>query len=123
MRIGINPEKNKKKIIWYKLHRIIIPVYIPTEEKKYFDNLFEVFKISIGSLLKTTSKQFTNITIINNNCNKEVTNYINSLIESNLIDKHIHNSINKGQVNSILSEVRSCHEEVITIADADVFYF
>lgn len=123
MRIGINPEKNKKKIIRYKLHRIIIPVYIPTEEKKYFDNLFEVFKISIGSLLKTTSKQFTNITIINNNCNKEVTNYINSLIESNLIDKHIHNSINKGKVNSILSEVRSCHEEVITIADADVFYF
>ena len=44
-------------------------------------------------------------------------------LESNLIDKHIYNSINMGKVNSILSEVRSCHEEVITIADADVFYF
>ena len=123
MRVGNNPEKNKNKLIRYKLHRIIIPVYIPNEKDTYFDNLFTVFKTSIDSLLKTIDKEHTKISVINNACNKIVSHYINELLLSNYIDKHIHYSSNMGKVNTILSEAKGSYEDFITIADADVFYY
>ena len=66
MRIGVNPEKIKKTKILYKIHRVIIPVFIP-EKDLYFENSFEVLKKCLKSLLKTIDADKTNITIINNN--------------------------------------------------------
>ncbi len=123
MRIGINPEKIKKTKISYKKHRVIIPVYIPNSNEKYFDNLFSVFKISINSLIQTIQHNDTNITIINNDCKKEVTDFIDDLINENKIDKHVKLSLNYGKVYTILSEVKASYERLITIADADVFYY
>ncbi|WP_347175245.1 hypothetical protein [Polaribacter uvawellassae] len=123
MRIGTNPEKDKKIKINYKQHRVIIPVYIPDSNEKYFKNLFDVFKVSINSLIKTTNSKQTNITIINNNCNKDVTTYIDNLLEEKKIDKHLKMASNYGKLYTILSEAKASYEELITIADADVYYF
>ncbi|MFC2109195.1 glycosyltransferase family A protein [Bacteroidota bacterium] len=123
MRIGSNPEKEKFTKILYKKHRVIIPVYIPDSKDGYFNNLFDVFKASINSLLSTINVNDTNISIINNNCKHEVTDYINNLLEQKLIDKHIVYKENYGKVFSILSEARASYEDFISIADADVFYF
>lgn len=122
MRIGFNPEKKKSKEIEYKKHRVIIPVYIPDSDEKYFENLFLIFKASLNSLLKTTDKSLTNITIINNNCKKEITDFIDKLLANKKIDKHVKLSTNYGKVYTILSEVKATYEELITIADADVLY-
>ena len=123
MRIGRNPEKIKPASIIYKEHRIIIPVYIPDSGDAYYKNLFIVFKTSINSLLKTLDNNKTNITIINNNCNLEVTNYIDQLLTKKKIDKHVKLAFNYGKVYTVIAEARASFEKLITIADADVFYF
>ena len=123
MRIGTNPEKDKYNEINYKDHRVIIPVYVPYSKENYYKNLFEVFKFSILSLLKSINNQQTNITIINNNSNAEVTNYIDNLLSDKKIDKHVKLSSNYGKVFTILSEAKSSFENFITIADADVFFY
>ena len=123
MRIGVNPEKNNYNSINYKTHRIIIPVYIPNSKDEYFNNLFSVFKTSLNSLIKTTDIKETNITIINNNCREEVTEYIDDLLKEKVIDKHVQLASNYGKIYTILAEARASYEQLITIADADVFYF
>lgn len=123
MRIGTNPEKEKFQKIQYKLHRVIIPVYIPNDSHDYFKNLDIVFYASINSLLKTIDAKQTNITIINNNSTKEVTEFIDNLLCKGLIDKHVKYHWNYGKVYSILQEARASYEDFITIADADVFFF
>ncbi len=123
MRIGENPEKEKSKKIKYKFFRVIVPVYIPEEESEYFNNAFSVFKKSIYSLLNTIDAENTNITIINNNCKKEVTDYINLLLFNKDIDRHIHCKENYGKIQTILQEGRGCYEDFIAIIDSDVFFF
>lgn len=117
-----NPEKFKFTKIKYKQHRIIIPVYIPESDELYFSKLFDVFKLSINSLLSTTNKEQTVITIINNNCKSEVTLFIDELFNEKKIDKHIKLVENLGKVYTIISELNASFEPFITIADADVFY-
>lgn len=122
MRTIPNPEKFKKSEIVYKNHRVIIPVYIPSSNDEYFLSLFDVFKSSVNSLLNTINIDNSAITIINNYCKPEVTQYIDNLLKANKIDKHVKLSENYGKVHVILSEAKGCYEEYITIADADVFY-
>lgn len=122
MRIGANPEKKKGIRLHYKKHRVIIPVYIPDVEDAYFMNLFNVFKISMESLLETISTE-TLVTIINNDCKNEVSDYINKLLDEKKIDKHIKLAKNYGKVYTAVAEARASYEDYITIADADVFYF
>lgn len=123
MRTKNNPEKEKLNKISYVDHRIIIPLYIPSSEDEYFKGLFKVFKLSIESLLKTINLNTTKITVINNDCKKEVTDYIQQLLESKVIDKHIILSKNYGKVYPILKELKSLSEPYVTVADADVYYF
>lgn len=123
MRIGSNPEKKQLSRITYKPHRVIVPVYIPDSKEDYFKNLFEIFKISINSLINTTDKELTNITIINNKCKPEVTNYIDCLVKESKIDKHVNLSNNYGKVYTVLTEARASLEPFITISDADVFFY
>lgn len=123
MRIGNNPEKAKSIKLQYKLHRVIIPVYIPNEDNEYFKNLDAVFFANLNSLLKTIDPNQTNITILNNNSKKEVSDFIDNLLLTKQIDKHVKFSENYGKVYAILQEARASYEEFITIADADVFFF
>lgn len=123
MRIGSNPEKKKFKEITYRSHRVIIPVFIPNTEENYYKQAFDVFKTSIKSLTLTINKKSTAITIINNNSNKKVSDYINCLLEQGEIDKHVRYTINYGKVYVVLAEAKASYEDYVTIADADVLYF
>ena len=123
MRIGENPEKKKSKKLKYKIFRVIIPVYIPDDDLEYFNNAFMVFKKSMFSLLNTIDVEKTNISIINNDCKKEVTEYIDYLLANKEIDRHIHCKENYGKIHTILQEARGCYEDYIGIIDADVFFF
>lgn len=123
MRIGINPEKEKLKKLKYRPFRVIIPIYIPEDNSGYFKNSFAVFEKAIYSLLNTIDTEKTNITIINNNCNKEVTDYINLLVSNKEIDRHVNCKENYGKMYTVLQEARGCYEDYIAIVDSDVFFF
>jgi hypothetical protein len=122
MRKGVNPEKLKETKLLYWEHRVLVPVYIPNLEEEYYKESFEVFKISMRSLLKTINSKQTVITIINNNCTNVVSQFIEDLLISQKIQKHVKYSQNVGKVYPVLSEVKSIYEEYITIADADLLY-
>lgn len=123
MRIGENPEKQKSRKHRYKPFRVIMPVYIPEDESDYFKDAFAVFKKSIYSLLTTIDTEKTNITIINNDCNKEVTAYINQLLISKSIDRIVHCKENYGKIYTVIQEARGCYEKYVAIVDSDVFFF
>ena len=109
MRIGVNPEKKKLNKLHYKKHRVIIPVYISEVGEIYFSNLFKVFKASINSLLQTISEDYTAITIINNACKSEVTDYLDNLLAEKKIDKHVKLVSNYGKVYTVISEARASY--------------
>jgi Glycosyl transferase family 2 len=122
MRIGQHPLKTTLiKLNHEAFHRILIPVYIP-ELKGYYENLFEVFKWSMESLLATVSSKFTKITIINNGSASFVVEYINDLFKENKIDKVILLKENRGKLESVTNEARASVEEFISIVDADILF-
>ncbi|WP_338377969.1 glycosyltransferase family 2 protein [uncultured Flavobacterium sp.] len=123
MRVGINPEKEKSKKLKYKLFRIIIPLYIPENEAAYFNNALQVFQKCMYSLFETIDEEKTNITIINNNCKKDVTDYVNDLLSEKRIDRHVHCKENYGKIYTVIQEARGCYEKYIAIVDSDVFFF
>jgi hypothetical protein len=121
MRIGTNPEKEKKEIELDSYHRIVIPVYIPHFDG-YFKEAFQVFKLCLESLLLTINNK-TRITIYNNNCHIDVKEYIDKKYnEFELIDQVFHSKENLGKINAILSAVKGNLEPLITISDADVLF-
>jgi len=81
-----------------------------------------VLTICLESLFSTTNTTFTNITIINNNSCKQVHDLITRYMLEGKVDKYVQLSENRGKVEPILNEAKSCNEEFITISDADVFF-
>jgi hypothetical protein len=120
MRIGANPNSNKKIISKDKAHRVIIPVFIPNTEG-YFADSIKIFRICIDSLLKTINDD-TAISIISNGSCQEANDYIIKLLQEKKIDKAVFNMNNVGKMNAIISEARASFEEFITFSDADVFF-
>ncbi len=120
MRVGTNPEKNKKIEDQY-YHRIIVPVYIPHFDG-YFKHSFDVLKLCLESILKTIHSR-TVITIYNNSSHPEVVSYLEHLYTSHKsIDQLFHSKVNVGKINAILAAAKGNREALITVADADVLF-
>mgnify|MGYP003608447144 CR=1 FL=1 len=119
MRIGDNPQRDKKVDLGNYFHQVIVPVYIPHLDIYYKDS-FEVFKISILSLIKTShSKTF--ISVISNGSCDAVNDYISGLYLQNKIHEF---TITKaiGKLNSILKGLSGNTLPLVTITDADVLF-
>ncbi len=121
MRSSNNPIKLSPALKSYKLHRVIMPVYIPSESD-YYKDAFNIFKISLGTLLNTTSRDLVNITIINNSCIEKVDSFVRQLYNQGQIDQYIINKSNRGKADSIISAAKGSYEPFLTISDADVFF-
>jgi len=119
MRVGKNPNKDKKVTTDVYKHQVVIPVYISNSEA-YFKDSFEIFQYCIQSLLRTKTIN-TYITIVNNGSSPEVVDYINALQKDNAINEVI-NTSNIGKINAILKGVSGHDFELVTIADADVMF-
>lgn len=119
MRIGNNPQRHKKVNLGDYFHQVIIPVYIP-HFNNYYKESFDVFKLSIQSLIKTSHLQ-TYISIISNGSCKEVNDYIISLHNEHKIQDF---TITKGigKVNAILKGLSGINLPLVTITDADVLF-
>ncbi|RLD27569.1 MAG: glycosyltransferase family 2 protein [Bacteroidetes bacterium] len=122
MRIGNNPEKEYNKLEIESYHRVIIPVYLPNLTEDYFKDGLKILKLCFESLLHTIHSK-TKISIINNGCCNEASEYLRRLFDSNKkIDQYLHSKVNLGKINALYSAIKSNLEPIITISDADVLF-
>jgi hypothetical protein len=119
MRLGFNPHKDIKSAKTIYNHQIIVPVYIPNHDG-FFKDSFDIFKLSLKSLLKTTHTK-TFISIINNGSCIEIVDFLNDLFKENKIQEIIHTE-NIGKVNAILKGLVGSNIDLVTIADSDVLF-
>ena len=119
MRIGSNPQIEKPLQSPDYYHQVIMPVYIPNNEG-YFEDSFNVLKISIDSLLKTSHGK-TFISIVNNGSSPQIEAYLDDLYQSGKIQELIHTN-NIGKVNAINKAFVGQSFPLVTITDADVLF-
>lgn len=119
MRVGFNPNKDKLQKPNDFFHQVIIPVYIPNQEG-YFKDSFQILKLCLESLLKTSHAK-TYITVVNNGSCIEVINYLDNLYREEKIQELIHTS-DIGKLNAILKGLVGHNFDLITITDADVLF-
>lgn len=118
MRVGSNPNKEKKIATHYE-HQVIIPVHIPNREG-YFKDSLKILSLCLTSVIKTShSKTF--ITIINNGSCREVFSLLQKQFDNGSIHELIHTS-NIGKNNAILKAINGHYFKYITVADADVLF-
>ncbi|MBL86710.1 MAG: hypothetical protein CMO82_08650 [Winogradskyella sp.] len=122
MRKGTNPEKKDNLLDIDQYHRVIIPVYIPNLTEDYFKEALVILKLCTQSLLKTIHSK-TKISIIDNGCCTEVSDYLKSLHQDyKCIDQLLLSKVNLGKINALYSVIKSNLEPLITVADADVMF-
>ncbi|MCB7481333.1 glycosyltransferase [Christiangramia sediminis] len=119
MRQGYNPYKdNKTKPLPFS-HQVVIPVYIP-HQKDYFKDSFQILKLCIGSILKTSHPK-TFISIIDNGSCNEVSEYLQNLLNSGEIQE-LTTTKNIGKLNAIIKAVAGQNIPLVTITDADMLF-
>lgn len=120
MRVGCNPQKSEGLIKLKTNHRIVVVVYIP-ELSGYYQDMFEVVKISINSLIKTIPTTSA-ITIVDNGSCSEVVTYFSNLFKNREIDALQLYKINIGKIDALISGARSARESIITLSDCDILF-
>ena len=119
MRLGFNPQKDKKQQPSDFFHQVVIPVYIPNQEG-YFKDSFTILKLCLESLFNTIHNK-TFVTIVNNGSEKLVSDYLDLLLKENKIQELIHTE-NIGKVNAVLKGLTGNTIKLVTISDADVMF-
>lgn len=119
MRIGFNPNKDKKIEPSDFFHQVIIPVHIPNFDG-YFKDSFQILQYCLKSLFKTSHAK-TYITVVNNGSCEEVIVYLNQLQQEGKIQEVIHTTA-IGKLNAILKGLTGHQFPLITITDADVLF-
>lgn len=120
MRKGNNIPKDKILQLVPSSHRVIIPLHIPFESDYYKDS-FEIFKICLHSVIKTSTTKLK-ISVISNNSCDSVNDKLYAIQKQGYIDELIIEKDAIGKVNSVLKSLRTVEERLITITDADVLF-
>jgi len=120
MRVGSNPNNFKKVSENKAFHRVIIPVHIP-HETDYFKHAFEIFRLGVLSLKKTSSS-YLKISIISNDSSHEINQKLLQFSEEHDIDELIIEREGIGKINSIFKAIQTSDERLITVTDADVLF-
>lgn len=120
MRDGLNPGKVYPQLPQFKQHRVIVPVYIP-ESSGYFADSLAILRLSLESLWLSAGERIS-ITVIANNCSREVLDDLAAMAGAGRIDQLVVNSVNRGKVDAVTAAARASFEELITITDADVLF-
>ncbi|PKA82118.1 glycosyltransferase involved in cell wall biosynthesis [Ulvibacter sp. MAR_2010_11] len=119
MRIGLNPQKNKKDESTEFYHQVVVPVYIPNEEG-YFEHGFTILKHCLESLFRTCHpKSF--LTIVNNGSHPGVEAYLEMLYKDGKIHELIHTG-NIGKINAVFKGISGHAFPLVTVTDADVLF-
>jgi hypothetical protein len=122
MRVGVNPEKLKGQTLRHYRHRIIIPVYIPELDSAYYKHQLDVLNLCLDSLFASIDQEQSVITVIDNNCCRQVKEYLQNCLSKGVINKLVINRENRGKVEPLYNEVHASTEEFVTISDADILF-
>ena len=95
-------------------------VFIP-ELEGYYEDMFEVVKISINSLIKTIPTKSA-ITIVDNGFCEVVVNYLGALFKDGLIDALQLLKTNIGKIDALMGGARASREPIITLTDCDILF-
>lgn len=120
MRKGENKVRHKLTALQPCSHRVIIPLYIPSEEG-YYKDAFKIFKMCLFSLKKTATS-LLKIAVVSNGSTSLVNKKLLDLSTSGYIDELIIETEAIGKVNSVLKALRTTEERLVTITDADVMF-
>ncbi|NCT16656.1 MAG: hypothetical protein COZ75_02135 [Flavobacteriaceae bacterium CG_4_8_14_3_um_filter_34_10] len=120
MRVGINPQKEERKITLATHHRVVVVVYIPNEEGFYKDS-FSVFKMCLDSLVSTINSKAA-ITVVNNGSHQKVIDFLNVYLAENKIDTFISHNSNIGKIDALIGAARGVREPYITLTDSDILF-
>lgn len=120
MRVGWNPQKLEKHVVLETFHRVILVVFIPNEEGFYKDS-FNVFKLSLDSIISSINSSCA-ITVVNNGSYFKVTELLNAYIVEKKIDTVIHHSNNIGKIDALIGAARGVREQLITYTDSDILF-
>ena len=120
MRKGKNISKDKLLKKEPCSHRVIIPLYIP-HENDYYNDSFDIFKMCLLSIKKTSLSPLK-ISVINSGSCANVHAKLITLFEGGYIDELIVEKDNIGKINAILKALKTTEERLITITDADVLF-
>ena len=120
MRLGINPQKEQKKIKLTVNHRVIVVVYIP-DEAGFHKNSFNVFKLCLDSIIVTVGSNAL-ITVVNNGSHQKVSDFLNDYFNEKRIDTLISHTANIGKIDASIGAARGCREKYITLTDADILF-
>jgi len=120
MRQGNNPIKGSAPAPETARHRVIIPVYIPSTDG-YFARLPEILELCLESLHLSVAGRAA-VTVISNGCMSPVVERLQAMCRAGWIDQLVLNRENVGKLNAIIPAARASFEELITFADADVFF-
>ena len=120
MRVGMNPQKQSKKIELQFQHRLIIVVFIPAMDG-YYKNIFEVFKLCLESAISTINSSCA-ITIVNNASCLEVTDFLNEKFKNKEINSVIQHNENIGKMDALIGAAKGSREPLITLSDVDILF-
>ena len=120
MRLGMNPQKQERKLSLNTNHRIVVVVYIPNEEGFYKDS-YNVFKTCIDSLI-ATSQSSSLITVVNNGSSDNVRRLLNHYLDEGKIDTLIAHKTNIGKIDALIGAARGVREKLITLTDSDILF-
>lgn len=118
MRVGTNPAKSQTGLDGYGLHRIIVPVYIPSLDG-YFQHAIEVLRMCLESLRVTASNKAA-VTIVSNGCVPEAIEEMERHL--GWADQLMLNRHNRGKIDAVVTIARGSYEPLITITDCDVLF-
>ena len=120
MRIGMNPQKEERKLLLKTYHRIIIVVYIPNEEG-FYKNSLSVFKLCLDSLIATINSNAA-ITVVNNGSYNAVGELLDFYFKEKKIDTLISHNTNIGKIDAQIGAARGAREKYITLSDSDILF-
>lgn len=121
MRKGINPQKNAQVIDTGYYHKVIVPVYIPNEEG-YYRDAFKILKICLHTLI-TTIHDKTIVAVADNGSCDVVIAYLQQLYTDRVIQELSITRENVGKVNSIYKVLAGDDYPLVTLSDADVYFY
>ncbi|MFC4636286.1 glycosyltransferase family 2 protein [Dokdonia ponticola] len=121
MRKGINPQKNSEVTDSGHYHKVIVPVYIPHQED-YYKDAFSILKVCLETLTATVHGK-TLIAVADNGSCDAVIAYLQTLYVAGTIQELSVTRMNVGKVNSIYKTLAGDTYPLVTVSDADVYFY
>lgn len=100
--------------------RVIIPVFLPHSEGYFRDGL-DILEVLLDSLVESMDER-VRVSVIDNASEARVRQRLEQRLSEGSIDRVVHNQVNRGKVDAVLSELRAMFEPVAVVVDADVVF-